>query len=481
MAIGFACGCASVKHPSSLAAAASPSVLTNVCAAASSVTNVPPPNGYAWDDLARLAAANSAEAKALLFDAEAERHQTAVDTGWRNPQFRMGNGRGEKEEETPGRTGMRTYPDEVDMPSRPFTTYRKSSDSSFDSYTAGLRIYISNPFVNRWLRKRGEAAVRALEAQSEEVKYAIYCEVKSLCLDAQMLGAEIELLERMAGLREQMRGVRDEQTAAGVSGALELIRAETRLVVLRSELREKKAARQQLIRRIAVLAGMPVDQVKLRAPEVGRKIDAAYSDLAVLTDLAFLRRPDLKRTLQEKEAAGHGLKAARAKDVPWFEYVDGTYRDESGHTDSSEAYDSGSDRTRESETEWQARFAVTIPVFNWLGDEVRLNRARVAASEARAQGLYDSIRREVDASWQDYRSAAAEHDRLAAGSGSLVKRMSAQIDALSIEPTVRREDVLTVREELVEYQRTCMKAEYDYLRLTQDLESVSGGSLSKTP
>jgi len=105
----------------------------------------------------------------------------------------------------------------------------------------------------------------------------------------------------------------------------------------------------------------------------------------------------------------------------------------------------------------------------------------VAASEARAQGLYDSIRREVDASWQDYRSAAAEHDRLAAGSGSLVKRMSAQIDALSIEPTVRREDVLTVREELVEYQRTCMKAEYDYLRLTQDLESVSGGSLSKTP
>jgi len=479
-----AVGCASARPGASAAQTAVASSATTNAALASSgcgVTNSPPPGGYAWDDLARMAASNSAEAKALLLEADAENSKTAVDTAWRNPQIRMGRGWSEKDEETPQRTGMRTYPDEVDMPSRPFTNYRKWSNSSYDSYTTGLRVYISNPFVNRWLRKRGEASVRALKSQSEEVKYALYCEVKSLCLDAQMLDRDIALLEQMNGLREQLRDIRKEQTAAGVSGLLDLIRAETRLVMLKSELREKKTAHQQLIRRIAVLAGIPVGQVKLRAPKMGEKINAAYSNLAVLTDLAFLRRPDLKRAVLEKEAAEHGVKAARAKDIPWIEYLEGNYTDESGHSDSSEMYYSGSDRTHESETEWQARFAVTIPVFNWLGDEVRMNRAHLAASEARVQGLYDSIRREVAAVWEDYCGAAAERDQVVSDNEKLFKQMSAQINALANEQTVRREDVAAIREELVEYRRASMEAEYDYLRLTQYLESVCGGSLANVP
>ena len=448
-------GCASVKQATPEPRPATPEG-TNAAATAAARISSPPEGGYAWDELARLAAANSSEAKVLLLEAEAERHQTAVDTGWRNPQLRVGEHWGDEDETTVSKNSDRGW-----------------SEKDSDGYMTGLRVYTVNPFVNRWLRKRGAASVQAKDAEAEEVKYAVYCEVKSLCLEAEMLREDIGMLEQMAGLRKQMRTARTEQTDAGVASALELIRAETRLAMLDSEIHEKQTARQQIVRRIAVLAGVPAEQVRLRPPDFDRQVDSAYLDAAVLTDLAFLRRPDLQRALHQKDAAEHGLKAAQAGQIPWFEYVDGVYEGETAHTSSSEAAQKHQDMT-----EWQARVAVTLPVFSWLGDEVRLNRAQLAAAEERVQGLYDKIRREVDGVLEDYRIVRAERDRVAAENKRLRETMTARIDALADEATVRREDVFAAREELIGYMRVCMKAERECLRLTQYLETVSGGSLA---
>ena len=482
VALGLLAGCAGVERKGSEVPPTVPAALTN----AASVTEAlapprPPEAGYAWEELARLAASNCQEARALLLDAEAVRHQTAVDTGWRNPQLRSGRHWGDEDEETPGRTGMQSYPDEVDYPSRPFRSGREWGDNEFEGYTAGLRVYTVNPFVNRWLRKRGGAEARAKEAESKEAAYAVYCEVRSLCLEADVLREEISLLEQTVGLREQACALRREQAEVGVVSALELIRAEVRLESLRSEIREKEAKRVQFVRRIAVLAGLPAEQVVLKPADGAQQVAATYLDGAVLTDLAFLRRPDLARVALEKEAARHGVEAARAGQIPWFEYVEGSYEDEHDESSSYDQYRSGHDRTESDQTEWQVRVAVTLPVFNWLGDEVRLTRAQLAAAEMREQGLYDGIRREVCGVLEDYRRVRAERDRVAAGREKLQAAMTARIDDLAKEPTVRREDVLAAREELLEYVRVCMKVERECLRLTQYLETVCGGSLTTAP
>ena len=456
-------GCASVE-PRALAgqqAQSSPSVGTNVAAKAEAKVPPAPEGGYAWDDLARLAAANSSEAKVMLLEAEVERHKTAVDTGWRNPQLRAGGHWGDEDEDSVGRSGSSSL-----------------GDRDFNGYMTGLRVYTVNPFVNRWLRMRGEASAQAKEAVSEEVKYAVFCEVKSLCLEAEMLREEIGLLEQMAGLREQVRNARNEGAESGVANALEQIRAETWLATFRSEVNETQTARRQLVRRIAVLAGVPAEQVRLRPPDFNRQVDATYLSVAVLTDLAFQRRPDLQRAVHEKEAAGHGVKAARAGQMPWFEYVDGSYGGQMSHSSSTEEGASGDDRKHQDESDWQARVAVTLPVFSWLGEEVRLNRAELAAAEERVQGLYDRIRQEVDGVLEDYRSVRAERDRVVAENKRLRDALTARIDALANEATVRREDVLAAREEVLGYMRVCIRAERECLRLTQYLETVSGGSLA---
>jgi outer membrane protein TolC len=442
---------------------------------------LPPPDGWGWDTLARMAAANSGEARALLLDAQAERHQTAVDTGWRNPQFRAGRHWGDQDASTPGRTGLRTYPDEVNMPRRPFTRYREWEDRTFDGDTFGLRVYTANPFVNRWLRKRGEASARALEKASDEEAYAVYCEVRTLCLEAELLREETDLLEQMAKLREALRDVRREQSEAGVTRPLDLIRAETQLAALRTELSGKRMARQQLVRSIAVLAGVPAQGFKLCPRTALRPPAPAGLDPAALTDLAFARRPDLARLQHEKTAAEYAVKAARAGQLPWFEYVESTYENEKAETDAYEAYSTGHDRTTRNETEWQVRIAMTVPVFNWLGDELKLTRAQLAAAEARAQGQYEKVRAEVGGVLEDYLAASAEWARLSGEGDSLRAALRARLDILAQEPAVQRGDVLEMREELLAYRRVCLKAERECLFIEQCLETVSGGPLTGTP
>jgi outer membrane protein TolC len=227
-----------------------------------------------------------------------------------------------------------------------------------------------------------------------------------------------------------------------------------------------------------VLTGVPVEQLRLRPPDFERRMRPEYLDGAKLTDLAFMRRPDLTRMQLEKESAEHKVKAAQAGNIPWFEYVEATYESESTTSTSYEQDLSGHDTSRGDQTEWQARVAVTLPVFNWLGDEVKLSRAQLAAATARVEGLYETIRAEAGGVLEDYQAARAERDRLADGYKRLQETMAVRIDALANEATVKREDVLAAREELTAYQRICMKAERECLRMEQYLETVSGGSLT---
>lgn len=482
--IGMACltgaGCSTPKTGASPQTGVSTTPASTAITPASTETNLPAPaDGYEWDALAHRAAANCSEAQALMLEAQAEGHQTAVDTGWRNPRLRVGRHWGDQDDATSGRTGMRTYPEEVDAPSRPFTRHREWDDNTFEGNTLSLRVYTANPFVNRWLRKRGEASARAVEKKSAEEAYAVYCEVRTLCLEAELLREEIHLLDQMAQIRVELRDVRREQAEAGVTSPLDLVRAETRLAALRSETSGKRMARQQLLRRIAVLADVPEDPLNLRPRTATPPIAAAHLDPAVLIDLAFARRPDLARLEREREAAEYAVKAARAGQIPWFEYIEGIYENEKAQRDSYESYISGHDYTTGKETEWQVRVAVAVPVFNWLGDEIKLTRTQLAAAETRVKGQYDAVKAEIRGVLEDYRAARAESQRLADESERLRKTLGARIDALAQEPAVKREEVLEAREGLLAYQRVCLKAERESLFMAQCLETVSGGALGE--
>jgi outer membrane protein TolC len=459
---GLSAGCAALKRTAPLPPPAALEAATNSAPAAASALLDTPPEGFAWDDLARLAAARSTEAAALLLDAEAERRQAAVDTGWRNPRLTAGHHWGDEDENTRTSSGGAEW-----------------GDRSFSGSTLGLRVYTANPFVNRWLRKRGAAAASAVEAEAQEAAYAVFCEVKSLCLEADFARADLDLLGQVRALREQACALRREQAEAGVAGALDLVKAEAGLAALSAELRERQLAHGQLILRIAALCGLPADRVRLRRGDAAPHVHDEHLSAESLTELAFLRRPDLARALREKDAAAYAVEASRAGQIPWFEFVEAQYETESADSDSFGG--SSFDSSNQDEAEWQLRAAVTVPVFSWMGDELRLSRAKLAAAEARAGGLYDQIRCEIDSLLRAFLGARTEQSRADAERGRILSDLGSRIDALAGEPTVRREDVLAAREDLIQYSRTCMKAERECMRLALDLETASGGPLAAAP
>ena len=423
----------------------------------------PPAAGYAWDDLARRAAERGGEARALLLEAGAERRQAEVDTAWRAPQLRLGSRQGEADEETQG------------------AILREWESRSSDAYEVGLRVFISNPFVNRWLRKSGESAARAKEAESQEVSYALACEVRSLCLEAASLREEIGVLEQIAAFRTQLRDIRSRQAAAGVAGALDLVRTVARAAAIRSDLREKEAEHRQLLRRISILADVPAEQICLRPPAAESLPDAAVWAPAELVDLAFSRRPDLARAEREQDAARHAVAAAKADLLPWFDYVEGSYEGESTRSTAYEDYTTGYDAIDQDSTEWQVRLAVNLPIFDWDGKKVRLAQARLAAGAARAQALRAQIRTEIAGVRKDYLRACAERDRLAAECRQVRDVMTAKIDALAQESAVKQEDLLAAREEIADYGRILLRADLECRRLALELESVVGGPLAPAP
>nr|MBP7637474.1 hypothetical protein [Kiritimatiellia bacterium] len=184
---------------------------------------------------------------------------------------------------------------------------------------------------------------------------------------------------------------------------------------------------------------------------------------------------------QEKEVAAHALCAARAGQIPWFEYVEGSFEDAHGDIYSHEEHFTGRDHTTRDETEWQVRVAMSLPVFNWLGDEIRLTRTQLAAAEARVHGQYERVRSEVGGVLDDCRAAQTEWARLDGESVRLHAEMHARIDALAQEPTIKREEVLAAHEELLAFRRVCLKAQREYLFMEQCLETVSGGALPEEP
>lgn len=466
--LAMVAGCAAPKP------AALPAVLpfedpdSSTVAEAEAALPPPPPEGYDWDLLARRAAACSGEAKALWLEAVAERGQIAVDTAWRDPQLRLGSRTGSLDENTYGPGSA------VTAAATPYAWENHDSDA----YEAGARINIVNPFVNRWLRQRGESAARAKEAAAQEASYAAYCEVRSLCLEAASLRTEIDVLAEMAHCRKDARDLRTQQAAAGQASALDVIHAVTDFATLRADLREKISEYRALVRRISMLADVPVSQIHLRAPAAVSPLPGSVPPTDGLVDLAFARRPDLARVKHEKDAAKAGLGAAKADLIPWFDYVEGGYSSEDTHINAYERDSAGYDQADRDATEWQINLAINVPIFGWDGKEVRVARTRTTAAETRLRARLADTRAEVAGVRADYLRACADRDRIVAEARQVQQVMEAKNDEMGQAASVNPADLLAAREEVAAYRLVALKAERDCLRLEQQLESLAGGPLA---
>ncbi len=420
------------------------------------------PEGWSWEELARRAGLRADKAKVELMKAAARRQRVSADLAWKDPQLRL----------------ARSWEDSRD---RRFGFGPENGDG--DSMTIGMRFYVSNPFVNRQLRRQGDAQVESLEASAKAEAYAVYCEVKSLCLEAEFLRRDASFRREELELIGRIRDENLKRLENGVaSSPLDALRAETSRERAILKLSEAEQSLRRTRNQIAFLAGVPEQDLRIRhTPPEPPTTNAAYR--AFLVETAFLRRPDLAGALADFEAARAGVGAAKAAYMPWFDFVEGTYSHQTSSRDDWDL-DNGYYRKhakRSREDDWQIRVALSVPIFTWFGDSVKNSRRVVDFADARVQSLRVAIETEISSAFASYCASDARFVRLSDDGGAFLKKMEVRLAEFSRAAAVQPEDVNKARLEFLDYRRMKTMSEYDWIHAILLLESVSGGPLPHLP
>ena len=431
------------------------------------------PATYTWDEIAKRASTKAGKADLYRIKAASRRLKTALDTAWKNPQLRLGYSLDELSSDTPSHSGWRADGGGYS----PYTTRGKWSDQDASSGSVGLRLYFTNPFVTRWMKSQGEAEARGFDARVQEASYAVYSEVKMLCLEADILKQELAFLKEELSLKDQVDQLRKRQAASNVQRSpLNALDAELKHETKRMEIRGKKMAYRQLIREIALLADLPPDQLDL-VPEQFSPPRPETQNTRFLTDLAFLRRPDLQIAESERNAALYSVNKAKAQNIPWFDFAEAGYKGQESTTYGYENDSTTRDRTTRDRDEWDIRLAISLPISSWTGRALKLSRAELAAAETRLQGVYARIRQEVAGVLEDYQESEKEYLRLSRQSDALCQRVEKELNQLEKEGSVMNDEILKSRKELLAYRKIMLKVKREWLRQRLLLESVTGGPL----
>ncbi len=425
------------------------------------------PEGWSWEELARRAGLRADKAKVELMKAAVRRQRVSADLAWKDPQLRL----------------ARSWEDSRD---RRYGFGPENGDG--DSMTIGMRFYVSNPFVNRQLRRQGDAQVESLEANAKAEAYAVYCEVKTLCLEAEFLRRDTSFRREELELVSRIRDENIKRLENGVaSSPLDALRAETTRERVILKLSEVEQSLRRTRDQIAFLAGVPEQELRIRyTPPEPPTTNASYR--AVLVETAFLRRPDLAGALADYEAARAGVGVAKAAYMPWFDFIEGSYSHQTSSRRDFDYRDTYSakdvlfhDTKRNREDEWQVRVALSVPIFTWIGDSVKNSRRVADFADARVQSLRQAIETEISSAFASYCASDVRFVRLSDNGGAFLKQMEGRLAEYSRAASVRPEDVDKAQLEFLDYRRLKAMSEYDWIRAILLLESVSGGPLPHLP
>lgn len=413
---------------------------------------------WSWEELAVRAGARADAARIEYIAAAARRLRAEEDLAWKNPELRYGHGWDRSREHRWNRGGDSDFNDEVQ---------RGDGYSS----SVGVRFYVPNPFVNRYVRRQANAEVRKKEALAAVEAYGVYGEVKLLCLEVLRARREIENLSVQERAWDELRKAAAESRSQGVfRSPLDVVHAENRYRRTHLKRALLESSLDALRRRIAWLAGLPEEKLEIADAMPEPPEPAALSPEA-LSETAFARRPDLAAAVAELEAADAGVGATKAAHIPWFRFVQATYEHDSG--DASQ-YDR-SDSSHENQFELEA--SLIVPVFTWTGQSVKLSKLVREQADARLKALYTSIRREIVTAYGDYRDASARVRTTE--SVDFIKRLRRQIDDYAASTAADPEELCKVRIELADYRKLESDAELARFEAALRLESVTGGPLPR--
>lgn len=403
---------------------------------------------WSWEDLAVRAGKRSDASKVAYIDAAVRRLRAEEELTWKDPELRFGQGWGDSRSRASG---------------------DPQANGGDYSTSVGVRFYVPNPFVERYIRAKRDGEIRKEDARAAVEAYEVYSEVKMLCYEEARARADERYLEERAKAWDDLRKASDESYRNGVFiSPLDAIRAETKFQKAKIKLDTMVSARETLRRRIAWLTGIPDDRLVIDS-EPPPMPDPASLSVEHLTEIAFARRPDLAAAVAELDEAEAGVKAAKAARIPWFRFVEATYSHDNDRMSEWDRHKTGHS------DEFSVKASIYLPIFTWAGESVELSEMVQARANARLMALYSSIRQEITTAYNDYFDACSRVKEKE--SRQFVERMEKRIREYSSCSAAMAEETCKANEELIDYKNVQDIARMLRVEAALRLEAVVGGPL----
>lgn len=345
---------------------------------------------------------------------------------------------------------------------------RDFEEDGNDTDSLSARLYIPNPFVDRYLRRQAEASIAARKAKACTDAFAVYSEVKLLCNEVLLLEKRIKLMERKRQLRADLVEMEQRRFDSGLSSTpYEVLRANNRMRNSERKVAEMVDRERRLKSKIAILAELP--QLDFTIEEIQVNPPKELDDLDALCEIAFSRRPDLAEAIHELEEAEARVGEAKAANLPWFRFVEGSYSVTPGE------WDPDTGLTDADEHEYGVKVSLTIPIFDWCGNRVSVAKSVRDRASDRLDSLYSAIRREIETAVFEYRTMQALCENSA--DDAYVSDMYRKIDAVDMAGGKKDDEKSHAELELIDLEISILDRLTAAREAYLQLESVVGGPL----
>lgn len=424
---------------------------TNIVEKAVSTIAVPA-DGFSWHELAEIASQRDGKTQLAALQINRSTLQNQLDLTWRDPQLRLNS----------------SFYSEDD-----YTHGGNNSHEDAQGYGTALRFYTSNPFVNRWIKKQGAKNARSILAKSRELSYAVYCETKMKCCEAAILEDQLKQLKESQTLHRKICDCYNELRTSGQAAPLKIIKADIKLA--KTELQIEKTGRElrNVIYQLAQLTGVDAEKIKVQPLEKQKLSDPAKLNCDDLTIAAVEMRPDLESIRAEIDLAKTKVEIAKAKQIPWFEFLEAGYRNRS--EDVTSYTGSGQRNSDAARDEWLLRTAVSLPVFSWAGHETALAAAVVRETQLREAIALTSIRAEIRNALDNYSDAFAARTKMQTEVDSHIQEFNKAVRELDNSKAVIETEILATEELINSYGQSVRENLYNCYKLKLYLDSVTGG------
>lgn len=334
--------------------------------------------------------------------------------------------------------------------------------ASEEDLSIQLRLYVPHPGIRKARLAKAQHRIELAQAQALAAEREVVLKVRELYEELQYLLARLELAKRGNDAGNAFEKAQDELLDGGFITIDEVEWVKMDPFAADEARMDFESRRAELAARVGL---RKAERIRVSDRLISPAVNLDHTHLEYLIRMAFANRGELAAIRGRGQIAEADLQEVQAKHIPWFDYIQA----EAGR---------GEQGNVKTDTSWGISFAMSLPVFTWMGHEKEIHEAAIASHYGQMSASKKVVTAEVVAAYQNIKRAASFRGRARSASVKQSARNKSFLSKLEgMNPHKYEETRYDINRSTTDTDRYRLDAERRYNRALLKLEEALGATL----